>query len=167
MYGPNVIDVTVKSYWRLFLEEVRFFSYFTLIMQWNMKCPLIDMSFFFGVCVCVWGGEGRVWRVCREGDWRRRLRFLYGHHFAIEGSPGDTYIFIIGFQPVFPKLIEVNFFIKNRRAHVGRILLSFFFNYLFPKHVKAVSFLELCLFGEFGVKYGRISIELKYTLEWI
>ena len=21
-----------------------------------MKCPLIDMSFFFGVCVCVGGG---------------------------------------------------------------------------------------------------------------
>ena len=25
MYGPNVIDVNVKSYGRLFLEEVRFY----------------------------------------------------------------------------------------------------------------------------------------------
>ena len=69
MYGPNVIDVTVKSYWRLFLEEVRFFSYFTLIMQ----CPLIDMSFFFGVCVCVWGGgkggfDGFAGRGTEGGD---------------------------------------------------------------------------------------------------
>lgn len=23
-----------------------------------MKCPLIDMSFFFGVCVCGGGGKG-------------------------------------------------------------------------------------------------------------
>ena len=38
-----------------------------------MKCPLIDMSFFFGVCVCVWGGgeggfDGFAGRGTEGGD---------------------------------------------------------------------------------------------------
>lgn len=104
MYGPNVIDVTVKSYWRLFLEEVRFFSYFTLIMQWNMKCPLIDMSFFFGVCVCMWGGGREGLTGLQGGGLKEAIKISLWSPFCNWRKPWWYIHFHYRFPTSFPKI---------------------------------------------------------------